>query len=160
MFNIKVKSINGHVLEGTRATNGSPFLSERAKGKPEEVSKSFGGVLVLDLLVGGLGASQGQENLLSKGLTDGNIFPQLMAVGQQPGLLAADGKGLTTALVAEVGFRESIEALVRENIQETKVDDINGRVLTEISQPVLIGSLALSLVSVILVSRPEYKIHT
>lgn len=144
VLNIEVESINGNIPEGTRATNSRPLLGGRAKGKPQEVCKGFGRVFVLDLLVIRYGSSKGQEDLLPKSLADGDILPQLMAVGQQIGVIAVDGKGLAAALIAKVAFRPSVQALVREHIDEAKVDDIQRGLLTEMSQPVLVGSLALS----------------
>lgn len=71
-----------------------------------------------------------------------------MAVGQQLSILAIDFKGLAATLIAKVGARKSIQALVREYIKKPKVDDIQRGLFTKVTQALLSETLALERLSV------------
>lgn len=149
MLDIKVEAVESDILERTRAIDLGPLLGGRTKGIPNEIGKGLCGLLILDLLRVRSLSSQRQENFLAGRLTDGDILDQLVAVGQQLGVITIDNEGLRATLVAKVGPRPAVQALVGEYVEETQIDDIQRGFLTEMGESFLVGALALVILAML-----------
>lgn len=124
MLDIKVETVEGDILERTRTIDLGPLLGRRAKGIPDKVGKGLRRLLIGDLLGIRIRSSNGEENFLTGSLADGDILDDLVAVGQQLGVIPIYDKGIPVTLVAEIGSRPAVQALVREDVEETQIDDI------------------------------------
>jgi hypothetical protein len=132
VLDVKVKAINDDITKRTRTV---PTLNDRAKGSPQESGEGDSRLIGEDHLVCGIGTTNGQQDLLTSRLTDGNIFDDLMTAGQQVGFDATSSNvGGTVALVAKVGARPSSRGRIGEIVDKSKIDDVQGGLLTEVAQ--------------------------
>jgi hypothetical protein len=140
VLDVKVETINNDIPKGTRTL---PTLSDWAKSSPQESGERLGSVLGEDALVCGIGTTNGQQDLLTSRLADGNILHDLMTAGQQLGYNAIfSNVGGTVALVAKVGARPSSRA-IGEIVDKSNIDDVQGGLLTEVAQTELVRTLTL-----------------
>jgi hypothetical protein len=140
VLDVKVETINNDIPKGTRTL---PTLSDWAKSSPQESGERLGSVLGEDALVCGIGTTNGQQDLLTSRLADGNILHDLMTAGQQLGYNAIfSNVGGTVALVAKVGARPSSRA-IGEIVDKSNIDDVQGGLLTEVAQTELVRTLTI-----------------
>lgn len=141
VLNVKVKTINDDIPKGTRTL---PALSDWAKSSPQESGERDSTVLGEDTLVRGIGTTDGEQDLLTSRLADGNILHDLMAAGQQLGYNAIiSNVDRTVALVAKIGARPVSRAHIGEIVDETNINDVQGGLLTEVAQTELVRTLTL-----------------
>lgn len=139
VLNVKVKTINDDIPKGTRTL---PALSDWAKSSPQESGERDSTVLGEDTLVRGIGTTDGEQDLLTSRLADGNILHDLMAAGQQLGYNAIiSNVDRTVALVAKIGARPVSRAHIGEIVDETNINDVQGGLLTEVAQTELVRTL-------------------
>lgn len=136
MLDIKVKTIHRVSLEWTRINIGV-VLVLRTKRVPQEVGKPDGLQITGQLLVGSF-TSDGQHDRLAHLLTDRDILPDLVAAAEK----LRSRVDIAIALVAKVRARVVTDR-VGEDVDETKIDDIQRGLLTEMAQTFLISTLTL-----------------
>lgn len=147
-FDIKVKSIENNVVKGTRFASSIGRVC-RTESTPQEFGKIPGTVIIGNVdFAGCTTATEGKHNLLAGGLTEGNVLDDLVAIGKQlGGLTVGRIKEYTSiALVTEVGARPSVgavEIIIREDVYEANIDDVQRSLGTECAETWLIRSLAL-----------------
>lgn len=136
MLNIKVETIHGVGLEGTRIDIGVVLVlgTERV---PQEIGKPDGLNVTGQLLVGSF-TSNRQQNGLAHLLADRDILPNLVATAEK---LRSRVDGAIT-LVAKVGAGIGTDR-VRIHVNKRQVNDIERRLFTEVTQALLIRALAL-----------------
>jgi hypothetical protein len=141
VLDVKVKAINNDIAKRTRTL---PALNDWAKGSPQESGERDGTVLGEDALIWGIGTTDGQQDLLTSRLADGNILHDLMAAGQQLGYNAIISNVVgTVALVAEIGARPVSRAHIGEIVDESNIDDVQGGLFTEVAQTELVRTLTI-----------------
>lgn len=138
MLDVKIKPINRIVLEWTRE-DSIKLRIVRPKGIPQEIGKPNGNVLIQDALVCNV-TSNGEHDGLSHSFADRDIFPDLVAATEQVRAWVE----CTITLVAKVGTRPCTDD-IREDIDETQIDDIQRALFTEMAQARLVGTLTLNL---------------
>jgi hypothetical protein len=152
VFYIKVESIHDHLVKRTGIAGLDPVIIHRTKRAPEEISKFQSRLLTKDFLVRWICAAEGEQDLLASVLANRDIIDDLLAAREQLCLRPVDGVCQAITLVPEVGPRVAIP-LVRKDIDEPNIDDIQRCLLAEVAQALLIGALALVKILVFALSR-------
>ena len=135
MLNVKVESIDRVLLEWTGELRLVRVV--RTKRIPQEVGEPDGNRVILKLFIGSI-TSKREHDSLAIFLAEWNVLPNLVTAAEQ--LRAVVGIAIT--LIAEIRARPVTHSLW-EDIDKTKVDNINVSLLTEMAQALLVSTLTL-----------------
>ena len=144
-LNVKVESVNDCITERPRTGSFGPSSSLWAESAPEKVGKSDSTVIVCEVLVCWVAATQRKQDLLAIGLLASlDIRSNVGASGKQVGghtlgVLVFGGG----ASIAKVGARIAALALVGKDVDEANVDNVYIRVLAGLDESFLVWSLTL-----------------
>lgn len=124
MLNIEIKAVNLVVLE---RTGEAIILAGGAEGIPQKIGKPFRNLLGGNILISCL-TTKRQHHCFPKLLTDGNIFPYLVAATEKLSAFV----NVAIALISKIGARPISHGFGKD-VDEPNIDDIKRSLLTEVT---------------------------